>query len=413
MAQHGSAPDFHFDPVSPEVMADPGKTYGELARRCPFHVVKTQQHEFWITSDYEEIRKDILSDNPHWSFKWGNAAKDTAHDTGIVTDPPFHNEFRNVLLPGLTPAALTGLRPQVEAIATELCNHMASISSGDFHELFAMPLPARVMCLMLGLPQEEYRTYKHWADEIQELMFHDTERGSHKAIFSKIYTHCVDLIERRRFALQEAGIDDADVSHLGTILPDDFISRAVLSRVEGRRLTDMEIVNICVTFLTGGQETTTNLLGNMLWRLLDRRELWEELQADRSKVVIAIEESLRFDPPVLAHFRTSLHPVEMHGHQLPDHAKLMFSIVGANRDESRFADPNTFRLDRKRSEVARHLSFGYGIHFCMGAPVARLEAQVALNMLLDRFPKLRLEGDSERIDTWLYWGRKTLPVRWD
>lgn len=404
---------FRFDPTSPEVLADPGATYGELARQCPFYMLETDQHRFWITSDYDEIRNDVLSDNPHWSFKWGNAAKDTAHDTGIVTDPPFHMAFRDVLLPGLTPAALKGLRPQVEAIAAELCDAMAQSAHGDFHDLFALPLPARVMCVMLGLRQDDYRTYKRWADELQELMFHDTARGSHKAIFAEIYAHCMEMVEERRALLRAAGISDPDPSLLGDVVPDDFMSRAVVSRVDGRPLTDMEIVNICVTFLTGGQETTTNLLGNLIWRLLQERSLWERLRADRSLVTIAVEESLRFDPPVLAHFRTSLHPLAMHGHEIPDHGKLMFSIAGANRDPARFDQPDRFSLDRKRSEVSRHLSFGYGIHFCMGAPVARLEAQVALNLLLDRFPRLRLDGEGERIDTWMYWGRKHLPVRWD
>ncbi|MFV0646001.1 MAG: cytochrome P450 [Sphingomonadaceae bacterium] len=405
--------DYSFDPTSAEALSDPGASYGELARRCPFYALKTDKHQFWITSDYDEIKRNILADNPDWSFKWGNAAKDTAHDTGIVTDPPFHMAFRNILLPGLTPSAMKVLRPKIEAIATELCDVMAGKSGGDFHHDLALPMPARVMCLMLGLPQEEYRKYKAWADELQELMFHDTQPGSHKTIFAEIYDHCMIMVEERRTMLRDAGIEDADTSHLGDVVPDDYMSRAVVSRVDGRRLTDMEIVNICATFLTGGQETTTNLLSNMLWRLLQNRDLWEQLLADPSLVKIAVEESLRFDPPVLAHFRTSLHPVEMHGHSLPDHAKLMFSIAGANRDPERFPDPDSFRLDRKRSEVSKHLSFGDGIHFCMGAPVARLEAQIALTMLLERFPAMRLDGDGDRIDTWMYWGRKSLPVRWD
>lgn len=404
---------FDFDPTSAEVMADPGAAYGELARQCPFYALQTDKHRFWITSDYEEIRTQVLSDNPHWSFKWGNAAKDTAHDTGIVTDPPFHMEFRNVLLPGLTPAAMLALRPKVESIATELCDAMAALPGGDLHDLLALPLPARVMCHMLGLPEDDYRRYKHWADELQELMFHDPEPGSHKALFAEIYAHCMELVEARRAMLRAAGIEEPDISHLGSVVPNDYIARAVVSRVEGRRLTDMEIVNICATFLTGGQETTTNLIANMVWRLLERRELWEQVVADPSLSKIAVEESLRFDPPVLAHFRTSLHAVEMHGHDLPDHAKLMFSIAGANRDAKRFPDPDRFRLDRSRAEVSKHLSFGYGVHFCMGAPVARLEGQIVLEMLARRFPKLRLDGESERIETWMYWGRKHLPVRWD
>ena len=408
---------FSFDPTSPEALKNPGQTYGELARRCPFYALQTNKHSFWITSNFEEIRKEILSDNPHWSFKWGNAAKDTAHDTGIVTDPPFHMEFRNVLLPGLTPAALKDLKSRVEAIAAELCDGMAlqagGQAGGDFQAMFGLPLPARVMCVLLGLPEEDYLTYKRWADELQELMFHDAERGSHKGIFRTIYSFCMERVDERRQMLEIAGVREPDVSCLGREIPDDFLSRALVSRVEGRLLSDMEIVNIFTTFLTGGQETTTNLLGNLIWRLLEKRDLWERLLTDRSLVTIAIEESLRFDPPVLAHFRTSLHPVEMHGHVIPDHGKLMFSIAGANRDPDRFPDPDTFSLDRKRSEVGRHLAFGYGVHFCMGAPVARLEAQVALNMLLDRFPKLRLDGAGERIETWMYWGRKSLPLRWD
>ena len=404
---------FTFDPTSPEALEYPGHAYGELARHSPFYALATDKHRFWITSSYDEIRNEVLADNPHWSFKWGNAAKDTAHDTGIVTDPPFHLEFRNVLLPGLTPAALKSLRPRVEAIASELCNAMADEAAGDFVDLFALPLPARVMCVMLGLPEADYRKFKEWADELQELMFHDVERGSHKEIFGRIFGFCIDMAKERRAMLAAAGVSEPDETNLGREVPDDFLSRALVSRVEGRLLTDMEVVNIFTTFLTGGQETTTNLLGNMLWRLLERRELWERLLVDRSLITIAIEESLRFDPPVLAHFRTSLHSMEMHGHAIPDHAKLMFSIAGANRDSARFPDPDRFSLDRKRSEVGRHLSFGHGVHFCMGAPVARLEAQIALNTLLDRFPRLRLDGESERIETWMYWGRKTLPLRWD
>lgn len=405
--------DYAFDPTSQSALDDPGHSYGELARRCPFYSLETESHRFWITSDYAEIKDHVLADNPDWSFKWGNAAKDTAHDTGIVTDPPFHMAFRDVLLSGFTPSAMTRLRPAIEAIVSELADRMALSTHGDLHEMLALPLPARVMCLMLGLPQEDFARYKHWADELQELMFHDPELGSHKALFREIYAHCIELIEARRELLRAAGIDDAGLEHLGAVVPDDYISRAVVSRVEGRRLTDMEIVNICATFLTGGQETTTNLMTNLVWRLLEKPSLWQQVVGDPGLIRIAVEESLRFDPPVLGHFRTSLHALEMHGHALPEHAKLMFSIAGANRDPSLFDDPDVFRLDRSRAEVARHLSFGAGIHFCMGAPVARLEAQLALAMLIERFPRLRLDGEGERIDTWMYWGRKSLPVRWD
>jgi cytochrome P450 len=407
------ASTFKFDPTSGDAFERAGQAYGELARHAKFYEMDNGRQKFWITSDYDEIRNHVLQDNPDWSFKWGNAAKDTAHDTGVVTDPPFHMAFRDVMLPGFTPRAVEQLRPRIESIAQELVGRMALETSGDLHDLFALPLPARVMCVMLGLPQEDYLHYKHWADTLQEMMFHDDTPGSHKGVFREIHGYFMGEIESRRDLLRNAGVTEPDASHVGTVLPDDHLSRSVVAKVEGRPLTDMELVNICVTYLTGGQETTTNLIGNCVWRLLQNPELWEQLCADPSLIRIAIEESLRFDPPVLAHFRTALHPVAMHGHDLPDHAKLMFSIAGANRDEARFSEPDTFRLDRPRKELGQHLSFGHGVHFCIGAPVARLEGQIALRLLTENFPKLRLDGPSERIDTWMYWGRKQLPVRWD
>ena len=141
-----------------------------------------------------------------------------------------------------------------------------------------------------------------------------------------------------------------------------------------------------------------------MWRLLEVPERWQALRANPALIENAIEESLRYDPPVLAHFRTSLCPVAMHGHELPEHSKLMFNITGANRDPEKFLDPESFRLDRPLAEVRQHLSFGNGVHLCMGAPIARMEARIAMRLLLERLPRLRLLGRGERVRTWMYWG---------
>ena len=219
-------------------------------------------------------------------------------------------------------------------------------------------------------------------------------------------------IAQRRRQLADAGITEPTLAHLGTALPDDFISRCLLSQVEGRPLRDDETLNVCLAFLTGGQETTTNLIGNLVWRLLEVPQRWDALRADPSLIEAAIEESLRYDPPVLAHFRTSLCPVTMHGHELPAHSKLMFNITGANRDPQKFPDAESFRLDRSLTQVRQHLSFGAGVHFCLGAPIARQEARIAMRLLLERLPGLRLVGSGERVRTWMYWGRAKLPVAW-
>ncbi|WP_372524546.1 cytochrome P450 [Piscinibacter sp.] len=401
-----------FDPLSPQTLADPGPAYSQLREHCPFHRHVSPTHDFYVTSHHDEIRREVLADNPVWSFKFGNAAKDTMSDVGIVTDPPFHMAFRAVLMPGLSPKAMQAYVPQIEAIAGGLIDAMLTHDGGDFVDEFAMPLPAQVMCLMLGLPVQDHRTYKRWSDELQAQLFHEHRPASYEALLAEILPFFGEQIAWRRRRLADGGITEPSLEQLGTALPDDFISRCILSQVDGRPLRDDEILNVCLAFLTGGQETTTNLIGNLVWRLLEEPQRWEALRADPGLIEAAIEESLRYDPPVLAHFRTSLCPVTMHGHELPAHSKLMFNITGANRDPLKFPDAESFRLDRTLTQVRQHLSFGAGVHFCLGAPIARLEARIAMRLLLERMPELRLVGTGERVRTWMYWGRAMLPVAW-
>jgi cytochrome P450 len=405
-----------FDPFSEDALADPGATYGTLRAACPFHhrPAGDGQPEFYVLSDHAEIKNDILQGNPVWSFRFGNAAKDSISDVGFKTDGAFHAAFRMVVQRGLTPAAVKAYRPVIEAIVDEQIDAMRAIpeARGDFYDLFALPLPARMMCRMLGAPEGDYLNYKRWSDTLQFLTFGDPEPGSYETVLKEIYPHFSALIDQRRALLAEAGIEEPDLSHLGTVLPDDFMSRALVSTVEGRPLTQEEILNICLAFLTGGQETTTNLIGNLMRRLLEEPERWERLKAEPDLIDNAVEESLRFDPPVLAHFRTSLEPTTMHGRDIPEHAKLMFSICGANRDPGVFETPDEFRIDRPVAEARQHLSFGSGVHLCLGAPVARLEARIALERLIERMPDLRLLGVGERVRTWMYWGHSGLDVAW-
>lgn len=405
--------DFHFDPLDHDTAADPGTSYSELRARCPFYKYDGEQFQFWITSHYDEIRRDILSDNPTWSFKYGNAAKDTISEVGFKTDPPFHNAFRMSMQPGLSAKAVQRYEPEAVAITNQLIDRMQGRGRAEFHDDFALPLPAQMMCVMLGTPRADYLQYKQWADELQMQLFHDPTPGSFEKVLTVILPHFSTLLAQRRRQLADAGISEPTLAHLGTVLSDDYLSRVLVAKVEGRYLTEAEMLNVCLAFLTGGQETTTNLIGNLLWRLLQQRSRWERLLAEPQLIDVAIEESLRYDPPVLAHFRTSLCPVTMHGEQLPERAKLMFNITGANRDPQKFSDAEEFSLDRPLNEAKQHLSFGFGVHFCMGAPIARMEARVALKLLLERLPKLRLDGPTERIESWMHWGRIKLPLAWD
>jgi cytochrome P450 len=405
--------DYRFDPMSPETLADAGAAYSELRACCPFYHYRGDDYTFYVSSDYEEIKRDILADNPVWSFKYGNAAKDTISEVGFKTDPPFHNAFRAAMQPGLSPKAVQRYEADAVAIATELIDRMLERGRGDFHDDFALPLPAQMMCVMLGTPRSDYLQYKVWADELQMQLFHDPTPGSFEKVLTVILPHFSGLLAERRRKLEAAGIAEPTLAQLGNVLPDDYLSRVLVAKVEGRYLSEAEMLNVCLAFLTGGQETTTNLIGNLLWRLLQKPERWEAVKADPQLIEVAVEESLRYDPPVLAHFRTSLCPVTMHGQALPERSKLMFNITGANRDPRKFASPEDFRLDRPLAEARQHLSFGAGVHFCLGAPIARMEAKVALRLLIARLPKLRLDGPTERLESWMHWGRVRMPLAWD
>jgi cytochrome P450 len=220
-------------------------------------------------------------------------------------------------------------------------------------------------------------------------------------------------IDERRNALRHDGVSAPGPQHLGTVVPDDLLSRLVVAETDGWRPTDDDLRLLLVLLLLGGLETSTALLTNVVWRLLQDRSRWEQLHCDPSGIEVAVEESLRFDPPVLGLFRTPTRDVELHGVQIPAKSKVMLNFASANRDAPNdLPDPEDFRLDRDADRVRRHLSFGFGVHFCPGAPLARLEGQISLRVLLARLPDLRLDGPTERIEPFLLWGRAQLPVRW-
>ena len=219
-------------------------------------------------------------------------------------------------------------------------------------------------------------------------------------------------IDARRRLLAEAGVNDPGEEHLGVVVPDDLISGFVVAEYQGRRLTDTEMQWVLVLMLLGGNETTTALLTNVLWRLLEEPARWAALRDDPSLVDLAIEESLRHDSPVLGLFRTPTRDVVLHGVTIPTKAKTMVCYASANRDETVWPAPDEFRLDRAADDVRRHVAFGFGAHYCPGAALARLEARVTLRLLVERMPGLRLDGPTTRIVPFILWGRATLPVAW-
>lgn len=409
-------PGARFDPMSEEAKADAGKFYSELRRECPFYHRQGEKYDFWMLSEYAQIKNEILSDKTvgDWTFKYGNSLRTYAHNTGIVTDPPEHDKWRAFLLPAVVQPTLKSLDPVIKELADEIIDAMlAKGGEAELHDDFALPLTGQVMCIMLGAPRENYKLYKHWGDELMMGIYDDPESGRDRAVYPEFAAHFGELITQRRAVAAAAGITEPTDDHVGTVLSDDFLSRMLAARIDGRSLTDPEIANMCATFLTAGQETSTSLIMNCVWRLQQERETrWERVVADPELVKLAIEESLRFDPPVLGQCRAAAREVEINGATLQPKDRLFFSIAGANRDPAVFSDPDSFSLDRSMGEAMKHLSFGWGSHLCIGAPLARLDARIGIAALVRRVPTLRMTGETRRIHPWMNWGRNYLPVTW-
>jgi cytochrome P450 len=287
------------------------------------------------------------------------------------------------------------LAPRIEALVDELLAEARERGELDVMRDFAEPLPAIVIAELLGVPAEHREQFKHWSDGIVGTLgapFASPEvqqRAMESAIGLAGYFR--EVIEERRRAPK-----------------DDLISALIAAEEQGQALSEEELLATLVLLLVAGNETTTNLIGNGMLALLRNRDQLERLRDDPSIAESAVEELLRYDSPVQATGRVAMEDIEVGGTVVKE-GQVAFLLLGAaNRDPAVFAEPDRLDLTRRDN---RHVAFGYGIHFCLGAPLARVEAQVALPSLLRRFPDLRLA--TEELD-WggglILRGLKSLPV---
>jgi cytochrome P450 len=362
-----------------------------------------REHEphFTTLTRHEDVLA-ALKNVDVFSSKWGQGPQ-RKPAIALFNDPPGHTRFRRLVNTSFTPRAAMALEPMITALVDELVDGMLANPdrSADLHDALAMPLPVIVIARMLGVPEEMRETFKEWSDsQLQGMNGNDPEREARARRAMSEYL--LDQAEKRRAIIRDGGQ-----------LPNDIISEMVeASMAESEPISDAEMLSLLVQILVGGNETTTSLITNLMWRLLGQRELWEAVVADPDRIDVAVEESLRFDPPVLGLYRTTNCPVTMSGVEIPEEEKVMVLYASANRDADVWEDPDTFRLDRDLNQLRRHLGFGFGIHVCPGAALARTEARIALNKLVAAVPTLRMTGEPERIETFLLWGKRTFPVAW-
>lgn len=399
-----------YDPLSAETLADPFPAYAELRRSCPVHHYDAFTPPFFTLSRYQDVLAG-LRDWELWSMRYG----DNPHymkPTGLFNDPPEHTGFRKLFNRGFTPRTVGRLEDEIEELAGALIDVVIDNGRGDFKDFYASPLPITIIARLLGIPTADLDLFREMCDDLVGT-YNVPDPTVSEPPRARLDAYFQGHIDERRATLHAAGVADPGAEHLGTVIPNDLLSGFIVAEYEGRRLDDREMHLMLVLLLLGGLETSTGLLTNLLWRLLEDRARWEALQADPGLVDVAVEESLRHDPPVLGLFRTPTRDVELHGVDIPQKSKVMLCFASANRDApSRLESPEEFRLDRHLDDVRQHLSFGFGVHFCPGAHLARLEARITLRILLARMPGIRLDGPTERIEPFILWGRRRLPVRW-
>lgn len=403
--------DCDYDPLSESTLDDPFPAYAQLREQCPVHRFDGFSPPFFTLSRYDDVLAG-LRDWELWSIRYGDSPH-YMRPTGLFNDPPAHTGFRKLFNRGFTPRTVGRLEDEIEELARELASAVIDRGSGDFQEFYASPLPMTIIARLIGVPTSDLALFREMCDDLTAT-YNVPDPAASAGPRNRLDEYFQIHIDERRAALRRAGVDEPSTEHVGSILPNDLLSGFIVAEYDGRRLDDRDLHLMLVLLLLGGLETSTALLTNVLWRLLQQRERWEQLQRDPTLAEAAVEESLRFDPPVLGLFRTPTRDIELHGVEIPEKSKVMLSFASANRDAPNgIEQPDEFRLDRNIDRVRQHLSFGFGVHYCPGAHLARLEGRVTLRVLLDLMPELRLDGPVERIEPFLLWGRRRLPVRWD
>ncbi len=385
-----------WSPFDPEILAEPARGHQELLTRCPVHRCDTFDPPFYTLSRYDDVA-NALRDIETFSSQYGQGPHFT-EPQGMLCDPPQHTHLRGLLQQAFTPKTIEALRVPVQRLADELIDDIVSRGGTfDLHDDFAFPLPVVIIAGLLGVPEEDLTRFKHWSD-IQVAAMGSQDPSRYAAEQQAFSAYLLEHLRTRRAALAR-----------GAAAPEDLLTLIAGARnADGTALPESDRLSLLTQLLVGGNETTTSLITNLLWRLLEVPARWRALVEDPSLTEAAIEESLRFDPPVLGLYRNTTRDINLHGVTIPANSKVFLNYAAANRDPAVFDQPDDFDLRRERK---RHLAFGLGVHFCLGAPMARLEAEIALTTLTQRLPDLELEGPGERIAPFFLWGRRHLPLK--
>ncbi|MFL5590941.1 MAG: cytochrome P450 [Ktedonobacteraceae bacterium] len=346
------------------------------------------QYHYWQVFRYEDVQR-VLSDYTSFSstFGGGDQGHDPLSSSLVSMDPPRHRQLRNLVTQAFTPRSVAQLSERITTIVNQLLNQVAATGNMDIIDDLAYPLPVIVIAEMLGIPQEDRPRFKVWSDAAVGAAY--PEGGNPQAEMSAYFLNMIAQRSRES--------------------KDDLISALLVAQIDGQHLNQRELLGFCVLLLVAGNETTTNLIGNALLCFDENPEVMEQLRSEPELVPGAIEEVLRYRSPVQYMYRRAVANVTIRDQEIQPGQMVLARIGSANRDEAQFPNPDHFDIRRTPN---RHIAFGHGIHFCLGAPLARLEARIALTILLERFHDIkRVPGISlEATGSDLVFGVKHLPI---
>jgi cytochrome P450 len=396
------------DVLSDDNVADPYPFFAEMREQCP--VQWSDQYRAWFIFRYQDVvaalRDPVYSSDrvmpvyrDHLSPEQQEARRatfDILQHWMVFLDPPDHTRLRKLVMPAFTPKAIAQLRSRVDGVVQEAVEGLRGRDEVDFVHDFAYPIPAVVIAEIMGIPKEDRERFKAWSDEILVLVFGSKNTADRK---SRAQQSLVELADYMRRHIEQRRRHPQD----------DLVSALIASDLADPPLTDEELIATCALLLFGGHETTTNLIANGTRALLAHPQQWDLLRADPTLVPSAVEELLRYDGPSKMIMRQLSADVQLHRRQMRAGDSVYLVQGAANRDPAAFENPDALDIRRNPN---RHVTFGFGLHHCLGNFLARLEGASVFHALATTVPNLQtIEGTDHWIPTLISRGMHSYRVR--
>lgn len=361
---------FVYDPTALDFQDRSHEIYQTLRDEHP--VYHDPERELWALSRYADVRR--AANDPDTFSSENTSMSVGLFPTIQILDPPLHDDLRNLVSKAFTPRRMAEMEPRIRAIARELIAGFAAQGRGDLLLDYARHLPSRAISEMIGVPRDRQDAFLHWTESMVAIdESSESQSDNVRAPAAEIYREFAQLLEERRRERR-----------------DDLMSALIDAEIGGRRLSQEELLGFCFVLIVAGNDTTTNLIANGAVMLAHHPEQRRVLARDATAIPRAVEEMVRYETPAQALPRVMRRKVELHGSVIPEGAEVQLIWASANLDDREFEAPERFDITR---DPRRHIGFGQGIHFCLGANLARLEARVAFEELLAAIPEYKLDAE--------------------